>query len=46
MEGNHITIAAKFSGRVQELLAWEEDLVKQGQVLVRIWLIEKTDCRQ
>ena len=36
MEGDHMTIAAKFPGRVQERLAREGDLVKQGQVLVQL----------
>jgi HlyD family secretion protein len=36
IEGDHITIASKFSGRVQELLAREGDTVHAGQVLVRL----------
>ena len=36
MEGNHMTVAAKFPGRVQQLLAKEGDLVKQDRVLVRL----------
>ncbi len=36
IEGDHITIASKFAGRVQELLAREGDTVHAGQVLVRL----------
>jgi HlyD family secretion protein len=36
IEGDHITIASKFSGRVQELLAREGSTVHAGQVLVRL----------
>jgi HlyD family secretion protein len=36
MEGDHVTIACKFSGRVQELLAREGDTVRAGQVVVRL----------
>ena len=36
IEGDHITIASKVSGRVQELLAREGDTVHAGQVLVRL----------
>ena len=36
IEGDHLTVAGKFPGRVQELLAREGDLVKQGQILVRL----------
>jgi HlyD family secretion protein len=36
IEGDHISIASKFAGRVQELLAREGDTVHAGQVLVRL----------
>jgi len=36
IEGDHITIASKFAGRVQELLAREGDTVHAGQALVRL----------
>lgn len=36
IEGDHITVASKFAGRVQELLAREGDTVHAGQVLVRL----------
>ena len=36
IEGDHITIASKFAGRVQELLAREGNTVHAGQVLVRL----------
>ena len=36
IEGDHITIASKVAGRVQELLAREGDTVHAGQVLVRL----------
>jgi len=36
IEGDHVTIASKFAGRVQELLAREGDTVRAGQVLVRL----------
>jgi HlyD family secretion protein len=36
MEGDHVTIAGKFPGRVRELLAREGDTVNAGQVLVRL----------
>ena len=32
IEGDHMTIAGKFSGRVQELLAHEETTMQSGQV--------------
>jgi HlyD family secretion protein len=36
IEGDHVSIASKFSGRVQELLAREGDTVRAGQVVVRL----------
>lgn len=36
IEGDHVTVASKFSGRVQELLAREGDRVTAGQRLVRL----------
>lgn len=36
IEGDHVTIASKFEGRVQELLAREGDTVRTGQVLARL----------
>src|SRR5574341_1080316 len=36
IEGDHVTVASKFPGRVQELLAREGDNVRRGQVLVRV----------
>lgn len=36
IEGDHVTIASKFAGRVQALLAREGDTVHAGQVLVRL----------
>lgn len=36
IEGDHITIASKFAGRVQELLAREGDTVHAAQVLIRL----------
>ena len=36
IEGDHLTIASKFPGRIQELLVREGDTVKAGQVMVRI----------
>lgn len=36
IEGDHVTVASKFPGCVQELLAREGDRVKAGQVLVRL----------
>lgn len=36
IEGDHIAIASKFAGRVQELLVREGDTVHAGQVLVRL----------
>jgi len=36
IEGDHVTVASKFAGRVQELLAREGATVRAGQVLVRI----------
>ena len=36
IEGDHVTIASKFPGRVQELLVREGATVRAGQVLVRI----------
>jgi HlyD family secretion protein len=34
IEGDHIAVACKFSGRIQELLVREGDRVKKGQTLV------------
>ena len=36
IEGDHVTIASKFPGRVQELLVREGATVMQGQVLIRL----------
>src|SRR5574341_839039 len=36
IEGDHLTIASKFPGRIQELLVREGDTVTVGQVMVRI----------
>lgn len=36
IEGDHVTVASKFPGRVQELLVREGATVQAGQVLVRI----------
>src|SRR5574341_1543615 len=36
IEGDHVTIASKFAGRVQELLVREGDTVTARQVLVRL----------
>lgn len=36
MEGDHVTVAGKFPGRIQELLAREGAVVTAGQVLVRM----------
>lgn len=36
IEGDHVTIASKFAGRVQELLAREGATVQAGQVLVKL----------
>lgn len=36
IEGDHVTVASKFSGRVQDLLAREGATVTQGQVLIRL----------
>lgn len=36
MEGDHVTIASKFPGRIQRLLAREGDAVQVGQVLVQL----------
>jgi HlyD family secretion protein len=36
MEGDHLTVASKFPGRIQELLVREGDTVKAGQVMIRI----------
>lgn len=36
IEGDHVTIAGKFPGRVQELLAREGTMVEAGQVLIRL----------
>ena len=36
IEGDHVTVASKFPGRVQELLVREGATVTQGQVLIRL----------
>lgn len=36
IEGDHVTVASKFPGRIHELLAREGDTVSVGQVLVRL----------
>ena len=36
IEGDHVTVASKFPGRIQQLLAREGDTVQTGQVLVRL----------
>ena len=36
IEGDHVTVASKFPGRVEELLAREGDKVRRGQVLVKV----------
>lgn len=36
IEGDHVTVASKFPGRIHELLAREGDTVEAGQVLVRL----------
>ncbi|WP_455379540.1 HlyD family secretion protein [Petrachloros mirabilis] len=36
IEGDHVTVASKFPGRIQELLAREGDTVQAGSVLVRL----------
>lgn len=36
IEGDHVTVASKFSGRIQKLLAREGDAVTMGQVLVQL----------
>jgi HlyD family secretion protein len=36
IEGDHLTVASKFPGRIQELLAREGDHVTAGQVMLRI----------
>ena len=36
IEGDHMSVASKFSGRVEKLLAREGDTVKQGQLLVQL----------
>jgi HlyD family secretion protein len=36
IEGDHLTIASKFPGRIQELLVREGDTMRAGQVMVRI----------
>lgn len=36
IEGDHATVARKFSGRIQELLVREGATVTQGQVLIRL----------
>ena len=36
MEGDHVTVASKFPGRIQELLVREGTTVTTGQVLIRL----------
>ncbi len=36
IEGDHVSVASKFSGRIKELTVREGDTVKKGQVLVRL----------
>jgi HlyD family secretion protein len=36
IEGDHVTVASKFPGRVHELLVREGDVVLSGQVLIRL----------
>ncbi len=36
IEGDHVTVASKFAGRIQELRAREGDTVHTGQVLIRL----------
>lgn len=36
IEGDHVSIASKFAGRVEKLLTREGDTVKQGQLLVQL----------
>lgn len=36
IEGDHVTVAGKYSGRIKNLLAREGDTVKAGQVLVQL----------
>jgi len=36
IEGDHLTIASKFPGRIQELLVREGDTVTTGQIMIRI----------
>ncbi|WDQ18544.1 HlyD family secretion protein [Rhodopirellula sp. P2] len=36
IEGDHVTVASKFAGKIHELLAREGDSVKAGQVLARL----------
>ncbi len=36
IEGDHVTIAGKYAGRIQELLVREGDKVTKGQVLVKL----------
>lgn len=36
IEGDHVTVASKYAGRIKNLLAREGDTVKAGQVLVQL----------
>ncbi|MBE9553517.1 MAG: HlyD family secretion protein [Proteobacteria bacterium] len=36
IEGDHVTVASKYPGRVHEILAREGDTVEQGQILIRL----------
>ena len=36
IEGDHLTVASKFPGRVQELLVREGQMVTAGQVMIRL----------
>jgi HlyD family secretion protein len=42
IEGDHITVASKFSGRIQSMLTQEGDVVKAGQTMV---LLDDTQAR-
>jgi HlyD family secretion protein len=42
IEGDHITVSSKFSGRIQSMLVQEGDIVKPGQILI---LLDDTQTR-
>lgn len=42
IEGDHVTVASKFPGRIQDLLVREGATVTQGQVLIRLDNIQTT----